>query len=351
MALAKLAQIQGGLQLRQDVNALMSSYAATKVLTTVVKTAAVGEEGAAGYQPAVYYNADELLNGLSTKVAGILGGGSGLSLDSLSTAITGLENKAIKDVVKLELQSTASGTVTAPTAEQTAGLDTEAAGANISLPVYTLDNRIVYDTTGAQLRYNLATNALSGTPADAKTDNGTGTVTYPAKTATFNFKVFPQGAWTLKTLPAEALLDNNEMQAAAYDQAINQLAEDLSKNSGIISAVQSLVGQTAIQTQITNITAGLTTRIEALEAVRIVDDKITVTGTSATSEWTLSYAPTADLVQMNVNGFVYTEGDEFSVTRNTKKANWTSSDFDINENLAGYVRFHYRTTEPVANNG
>ena len=56
-----LAQITGGLQLKNDVLALQKAYDAAKVITSIEKTAAEGET------PAVMYNVDELLTTLYAK--------------------------------------------------------------------------------------------------------------------------------------------------------------------------------------------------------------------------------------------------------------------------------------------
>ena len=106
MALTNLAQIKGGLQLQSDVDALKLSYEAAKVLTTIAKEVAAGD-------PPANYNADELLAELKTRLDAIAGGTSGLSLATLQTAIDGLKDKVIKDVVRVEVP-VVSGAATIP---------------------------------------------------------------------------------------------------------------------------------------------------------------------------------------------------------------------------------------------
>ena len=65
-----LAQITGGLQLKNDVLALQKSYDAAKVITSIQKAAAEGET------PAVMYNVDELLNQIKSTLDGVAGDGS-----------------------------------------------------------------------------------------------------------------------------------------------------------------------------------------------------------------------------------------------------------------------------------
>ena len=81
-----LSQIQGGVELRADVDTLKTSYDAAKVITTTSK----GEDGGT-------YNADELLTKIQTDIT---------SLDSktqkaIKTAVDAIKNKVVKDVVRI----------------------------------------------------------------------------------------------------------------------------------------------------------------------------------------------------------------------------------------------------------
>lgn len=270
MALTNLAQIKGGLQLRTDVNALQTSYDGAKVTTTVVKTAAKGENAA------VNYNANELLGVLKASVDSITGtGGSGTSLSTLDTAIKALQDKTIKDVVKY----TFSAAYTAPATGTAASVDDYAVNAStlttttvpgfdntVALKVYNVDNTSVLDATGAQLTFTPSTGKFSGVPSvldvsasKAKTD---GTMVYAPLNKTFSFKVFPVGTWKFSELPTDAMLDNDEMQLIAYDQAINKIVVELASDKDLMDSIKALVGTTAVQTQITTITDALKAKLQ-----------------------------------------------------------------------------------------
>lgn len=248
MSLMNFAQIKGGKQLQTNVAALLQSYDAAKVLTTIVKTPA-SEDGSV---KAVNYNVDELLKALKTSLAEITGTSAGegvTNLQTLKDSLDALGGKKIKDIVRVEL-AVADGKATIPSdlATTVPGLDTSKA-----LPVYTTDNEILLNDKGEQLTVNLADGTFNGTPsvideaASAKKTDGS--FVYKAATVTA-VKVFPQGEWTLKDLPAAALLDNSEMQLIAYKQAINKIVVELAKDSDLIEAVKAQIGTQAVSDQL-----------------------------------------------------------------------------------------------------
>lgn len=248
MSLMNFVQIKGGKQLQTNVAALLQSYDAAKVLTTIVKTPA-SEDGSV---KAVNYNVDELLKALKTSLAEITGTSAGegvTNLQTLKDSLDALGGKKIKDIVRVEL-AVADGKATIPSdlATTVPGLDTSKA-----LPVYTTDNEILLNDKGEQLTVNLADGTFNGTPsvideaASAKKTDGS--FVYKAATVTA-VKVFPQGEWTLKDLPAAALLDNSEMQLIAYKQAINKIVVELAKDSDLIEAVKAQIGTQAVSDQL-----------------------------------------------------------------------------------------------------
>ncbi len=86
MSLTNLSQIKGLKNLRSDVDLLLKSYDAAKVVTQIAKAEGEGN-----------YNVEELLEALKSKLDAIAGTeGEGQSLDALKKAIDGLKNKAIK---------------------------------------------------------------------------------------------------------------------------------------------------------------------------------------------------------------------------------------------------------------
>lgn len=248
MSLMNFTQIKGGKQLQANVAALLQSYDAAKVLTTIVKTPASAD----GSVNAVNYNVDELLKALKTSLTEITGTSAGegvTNLQTLKDSLDALGGKKIKDIVRVEL-AVADGKATIPSdlATTVPGLDTSKA-----LPVYTTDNEVLLNDKGEQLTVNLADGTFNGTPsvideaASAKKTDGS--FVYKATTVTA-VKVFPQGEWTLKDLPAAALLDNSEMQLIAYKQVINKIVVELAKDSDLIEAVKAQVGTQAISDQL-----------------------------------------------------------------------------------------------------
>lgn len=248
-----LSQIEGGLQLRTDLDAVLKSYDAAKVLTTVKKAGdGVGS-----------YNVDELLTTLKTSIDQI-SGGSDASLVSLKAALDALDAKVVKDVVRLKLTAAYANSaytvaVPADLATLVPSLDTA-----VKVSVFNVDNTPVLDATGAQLTFDFTANTFSGVPSildEATSKSGDGTPVYKPLATGFDFKVFPTGSFTLQTLPADYLLDNNELQLIAYDQAINKLIVKLAQDKDLIDAVKAQIGTTAIKDQIAAATEDLTKQI------------------------------------------------------------------------------------------
>lgn len=258
MSLVNLSQIKGGKQLQANVKSLLTSYEAAKVLTTIVKTPAAED----GSTQAVNYNVNELLKSLKDSIAAITGDGeSATSLKTLKEALDSISGKKVKDIVRLEL-AVADGKATIPTdlATTVPGVDTSKV-----LPVYTTDNEVLLNENGEQLTVNLTDGTFNGTPSiideAASAKKADGSFVYKAATIT-TVKVFPQGEWTLKDLPAEALLDNSEMQLIAYKQAINKIVVELAKDSDLIEAVKAQIGTQAVSDQLKEATAALQANID-----------------------------------------------------------------------------------------
>lgn len=363
MSLTNLAQIKGGLQLQADVQALLKSYDAAKVLTKVAKAVGEGEEAA-------NYNVEELLTELKAKIDAIAGNGEegdAASLTSLAAAIDALKDKKLKDMVRVEF-SIASGVATLPE-----NFDTlvPACDKTKALPVYTADNEVVFNENGEQLTIVPETGVLNGVPseidAEASAAAEDGKAVYKAK-ADFQAKIFPVGEWKLADLPTEALLDNNEMQLVAYKTALDKLVIDLTKDENLIAQVKELVGEQAVQTQLeealkavneavaakaektavdelAGTVSDIDERVKAIEGTQdeAVSDKVAVT--APVTEFTLSKKPNAKLVEAVINHLVYREGDDFTVDRDAQKVTWTltaaNDGFDIDADLTDAVRFNY----------
>lgn len=267
-----LAQIDGGLKLRTDLDSILNSYNAAKVLTTIKKDGGTGN-----------YNVDELLTTLKTSLDQI-SVGSDISLTSLKEAIDSLDAKVVKDVVRLQLTAVYANnayTVTLP-----ANIDTLVPGSDfaVKLPVFNLNNTSVLDANGAQLTFDFATKAFSGIPSEldeaASKNASDGKLIYKPLAVNFDFKVFPTGKFTLQTLPEDHLLDNNELQLIAYDQAINKLIIKLAQDKELIDDVKTQIGATAIKDQIDAAMAELT---KTIADNKVAADKAIADAASATA--------------------------------------------------------------------
>lgn len=249
-----LSQIQGGVELRADVDTLKTSYDAAKVITTTSK----GEGGGT-------YNADELLTKIQTDIT---------SLDSktqkaIKTAVDAIKNKVVKDVVRIQVEATYSagdgeGSYNVQLPED---FDTKVPSANkeTPVPVYELDNNAVIDGTGNQITINLTDGTLSGYPCEVdEAASAGGTTVYKKRTESFDIKFFPVGTFTLDTLSEDYMLDNQELQLLSYDQAINKIITNLAQDQSLIDKISALVGEEAVAEQIKEKTDALQNQINTL---------------------------------------------------------------------------------------
>lgn len=401
--LPHLLQINGGAKIRTDVNTLMTSYDAYKVLTSISKGEGLN-----------VYNVDELLELLKTQVDDIVGGGEdGLSLPELAEAIATINSKVVKDIVKVTANYTSS-TVVLPENFDTLVPDADAENL---YPVYYEDNTPVLDGNGEQLTLNLKTQVFSGIPSvidpSGKDPNN---LTYVPITSDFSFKFFPVGSFTFIDLPANALLDNQELQGIAYTKALDKIVTDLAQDQELIDAIKALVGEKTVQEQITAITNALAERVKALEdddtkvlktsiateiraaedaedtkvasekavasaihnitvdmandlndkvqeiadrttaletIISTVTDEYIITEAAAKIEYPISQIPNSEKVKMMINGFVYHENqDFFTVDREAKKVTWIATlengGFDIVPELTNKVIIEYHTGEVIA---
>lgn len=156
-----------------------------------------------------------------------------------------LKQHKIKDMVRLQLDLSYNN------ADLPDDLDILVPGLDKTkpLPVYKTDNSILYDEEGNQLTIDMNSGALSGKPCvldeDATAKAKDGKNIYKEADIT-TVKIFPIGEWSLGTLPAEALLDNDELQVIAYKDIMNKLVVDLARDENILTAVQERISSKAI---------------------------------------------------------------------------------------------------------
>lgn len=249
-----LSQIQGGVELRADVDTLKTSYDAAKVITTTSK----GEGGGT-------YNADELLTKIQTDITSL----DSKTQEAIKTAVDAIKNKVVKDVVRIQVEATYSagdgeGSYNVQLPED---FDTKVPSANKETPVsvYELDNTAVIDETGAQITINLTDGTLSGYPCEVdEAASAGGTTVYKKRTESFDIKFFPVGTFTLDTLSEDYMLDNQELQLLSYDQAINKIITNLAQDQSLIDKISALVGEEAVAEQIKKKTDVLQNQIDTL---------------------------------------------------------------------------------------
>lgn len=249
-----LSQIQGGVELRADVDTLKTSYDAAKVITTTSK----GGDGGT-------YNADELLTKIQTDITSL----DSKTQEAIKTAVDAIKNKVVKDVVRIQVEATYSAgdgegsySVTLPE-----DFDTKVPSANKETPVsvYELDNTAVIDGTGNQITINLTDGTLSGYPCEVdEAASAGGTTVYKKRTESFDIKFFPVGTFTLDTLSEDYMLDNQELQLLSYDQAINKIITNLAQDQSLIDKISALVGEEAVAEQIKEKTDALQNQINTL---------------------------------------------------------------------------------------
>lgn len=249
-----LSQIQGGVELRADVDTLKTSYDAAKVITTTSK----GEGGGT-------YNADELLTKIQTDITSL----DSKTQQAIKDAVDAIKNKVVKDVVRIQVEATYSagdgeGSYNVQLPED---FDTKVPSANkeTPVPVYELDNNAVIDETGAQITINLTDGTLSGYPCEVdEAASAGGTTVYKKRTESFDIKFFPVGTFTLDTLSEDYMLDNQELQLLSYDQAINKIITNLAQDQSLIDKISALVGEEAVAEQIKEKTDALQNQINTL---------------------------------------------------------------------------------------
>ena len=290
--LIKRNQIDGLVAMKALLDQINESYPASKLTTLVVQT----PESSEGAGDQVYYTGQQLLSELKATVDSMTGdGGAGLNLPELKRLIDklnaelnggtytdgegteqtldGLKNKTINDVVRVEFNYNG----TTATAKNATVAEADEIDSNQSLSAYTEAGAPIVGANGTAITFDYDNKAFSAAPyvldidatkASGGIDSTTGQViagqaVYTAFTG--DFKVFPVGTWTLETLPANALLDNNEMQLIAYDQALQKVIIQLAADKNLIERIVQAVGETAVTDAVKDATEKIDARIDRLE--------------------------------------------------------------------------------------
>lgn len=153
--LINLVQIEGGLALQQAIQAL-ETYPAERVTTRITK----------GDESGTTYTAEELLLLLKTTVDTQLGNGSGSVADQITAAcktlqdgIDAINNREVKDRVKVTGAIDAAGTLTLGDTSAVTALDK-----TIDYIMYYENNKPVRDAEGNNVTYNFETGVMSDKP-------------------------------------------------------------------------------------------------------------------------------------------------------------------------------------------
>ena len=258
-----------------------------------------------------------------------------------------LANKTVKDIVRVRLTAhwaTDSYMIALPQ-------DFNRVVPNIKngsvMDAYYMDNTPVLDTLGAQIKVQFLDGVLkfvgdvAELDVDASADTKDNTNVYQKRQDNFDFKIFPVGTFTLSTLPDDYLIDNTELQATAYQQAVNKLSVDNARNINLINALKKLVGTDSVQSQIQK-------EMKNIKPVA-ADNQRTETfalAATPTTTFTLADVPSKAAVTINVNGLVYEEdADIFTVDRPNKTITWTGTEandgFELTTDIAPEIAVHY----------
>lgn len=363
----RLEQINGAAEMREQLDKIIASYEARKVITSI-PLKRTDEEAAEG----AVYDANTLLNWLVQRTEN-LDTIQKTSASLVNARLQAFEDKLVKDAVRIQLSATWAGdhySIALPG-------NFETIVPNVSkkdlLYAYYLDNTPVLDANGNAIKFDLNTLSFDGVVSvldvvtSAKTVDKSVKV-YSPKQESFEFKVFPVGKFTLSTLPEDYMLDNEELQTIAYQQAIDKLVVQLTQDDQLIAEIKELIGTEAVKEQIRKEDEALRSDIasfqkyDADQRKAIVDNfnsrlvyapDINVPKTQVfelteapTVEFVLAEKPNGSRISMNVNGIVYDEeADAFIIDRSTKTLTWIggpdNGGFDLTTNVARKVIIHY----------
>ena len=167
----------------------------------------------------------------------------------------------------------------------------------------------------------------------------------------------PVKEYKLFELPEDALLQNDELDITAYQNALDALTDKLAANRKIIEAVKELISNKSVQDSIDEAIAEieatlalkgdksvvekadadlkiLDTKIEELEDSTLVEIQDVIALGETQAALPLSDSPEAQEVRLYINGAVYYENDDFTVDRKAKTLTWTLADFELTSAIA-----------------
>lgn len=216
---------------------------------------------------------------------------------------------------------------------------------NLAAAKTELEGKITDAGTTAQTNLETAEKDLNEKITKATTDAQTNLDTAKTELQANIDKKFDSASVVTSTAAAA------EDHVAAEDKVLSEAAVEskikaaANKEAADIAAAKKAAedGDAALKTAADS----LTTRVSAIEAAeeQEVTDKVTVTSATAVTAFTLTKAPTAELVRAFINGIAYFEDEDFTVDRTAKTATWTATatagGFDITSELTNKVIFVY----------
>lgn len=422
--LINLNQISGGKALQDAIAAIQIAYPASKVTTTVTKDGTN------------MYSADDLLGYLKTAVdannSTVIDSKIAAAVAVVQTAVDAIDNKQIKDKVKLQISSYTNLVPTFNVSDETIYsklttgvaynvyddnnlpvIDKNKANVTVTfnsdstrvlsaLPAVEnkvvttpsiVDESVTIAADGITLQLanerivegsvvvkdsasvliaasNYYVNDVSGGIVFKATHTGSYKVSYQhtvtnftyteqATQSTLTWKVFPVGVFKFSELSNDYLLDNDELNLIYYNNALNNLTDQVAKSTDIVNEIIQTLGTTGIQNALLALTNGLNSTIatntanittntndiatNAAKIDNVLNEKNDqFAPTAITTDFSLSAVP-LNKVKCYINGMLYKEGSHFTVdrttivsTKYTPKLTWTftlaNGGFDLDSN-------------------
>lgn len=339
------------------------------------------------------YTVADALQEVKDNIASIMGDGSGVSLTTLDERLKEVETTQISDYRKIE-DIAVVPTITCADLDENGKVQYEEGTENVitksavvdgKYPLYTKDNLVVYTKTTTTVEgksvdvYKQAeatvANATATLPEETVyvIDTKTSKTGYAEYDLDDGYKFFVKATLDLfDENNSEFLLDNQEMQLVAQEQAIAELVKRLSEDETLVKEVREMIGETAIKAAIDEAThelkdgqatldaritankdhaddntediVALDTRLKEVEQIdslhkHVLEDAKTFVITEEDTEAstprsvvaTVSDTPVEDTVKMIVNGVVYTKN--FTVDAENKTITITDGEAGIGFDL------------------
>jgi len=289
MSLTNLSQIKGLKNLRGDVDLLLKSYDAAKVVTQIAKAEGEGN-----------YNVEELLEALKAKLDAITGtsgegGEEGHSLESLKKAVDELKNKELAGIIyNPEYDNDPFGVE--EFIQETVKLGDEDQNGNFSEILVRTANELV-DAKA----YQDALDALVAKLAANK-----------------------------ELIEAVKALVGDKGTQAQIDEAIANVNAALEQKADQADVEKADAAAKVLDTRVKALEDGATAEVQ--DVIELGDAQVALPMTQEATD---------KEVRVYVNGAVYYENDDFTVDRKKQEVTWTLPDFELTKAIASKVTVKY----------